>query len=150
MGRGHRAAAGAGAGIGAAIGVAAGVAVTGLFLWDQYREAQLQARRRELLARSVSGSGSGPSDEQLSANVKEYMQLSLENMMILFKREQPDASFEEFIAARFPENSFVGPDGRLTCDDRVRCPSWEGAYHRVHPADRLHKVEGGPPGGRVA
>jgi hypothetical protein len=120
-------------------------------LWDQHREAQLQARRRDLLAKSVSGSGrAGPSDEQLSADVKEYMQLSLENMMIFFKREQPDASFEEFIAAKFPENSFVGNDGRLTCDNRVRCPSWEGAYYRVRPADKLHKVEGGPPGGRVA
>lgn len=148
MGRGSRGAAAAGTGLGAAIGVAAGVAVTGLLLWDQYREAQMKARRQEMLARSLEGNSSAVSDEQMSANVREYMQMSLENMMIFFKREHPNASFEEFIAARFPENSFIGPDGRLECDDRVRCPSWEGAYYRVRPTDRLHPIEAGPPGGR--
>jgi len=143
MARGSRAAAGAGAGIGALIGVAAGVAVTGLLLWDQYREEKLQ---RELRERAGAG---GPSDEEMAADVKEYMQLSLENMMILFKREQPEASFEEFIAARFPENSFVAPDGRLSCDERVRCPSWEGAYVRVRPTDPLNEIDGGPPGGKA-
>jgi hypothetical protein len=144
--------------LGTAFGVAAGIAVTGLYLWDQYREADQRRLRRELLAEAAAGSelyakGSergGPSDEQLSEEVRKYMQLSLENMMVLFKRERPGASFEAFISARFPENSFVGPNGQLSCDERVRCPSWEGAYQRVLATDALHDIGGAPPGGKVS
>jgi len=68
------------------------------------------------------------------------------NTVILFKRENETASFEEFLADSFPENISLGPDGSVDwIDKRVLNEEWQGTFETVKKDDALFPLEG-PPG----
>ena len=112
--------------------LAAGIGVAAL-LYQEYRLHQSRV--------------AGQRDHNLKEDVKAYMKKHMENLMIQYKRINPNATFEQFIADNFPENSYVDQDGNLMCDDRVRGDSWEGTYRRVKANDPLHQIGAAPPMG---
>ncbi len=92
------------------------------------------------LTTTTTTSQQDQSDELLRLQVLDYMQKDLENMMITFKKEFPDASFVEFMLNHFRENLKLRSDGSFELEDRVKNDNWEGAWHRVKATDLLHEL----------
>eukprot|EP00300_Choanocystis_sp_HF-7_P008100 c15700_g1_i1.p1 GENE.c15700_g1_i1~~c15700_g1_i1.p1 ORF type:complete len:137 (-),score=26.93 c15700_g1_i1:295-672(-) len=79
-------------------------------------------------------------EEQLAELAREYYSKQLDNTMISFKHDFPNASFDEFVLAMFPENAQQSPTGEILVDSRMRNDAWEGRFHRLKATSRPHNL----------
>ena len=80
---------------------------------------------------------SGARREPFPVRLKRYMEADLENLIITWKRQHTDGSFEQFMREHFPENAKV-VGGQVILDKRVQGDAWRGRFDRLHASTVLH------------
>lgn len=104
-------------------------------------EPQLEALANNVQQQISQEQSETNEDVKMMNAVREYMRKDFVNTVILFKRENEGASFEDFLAASFPENISRDSDGKVDwIDHRVLNEEWQGTFETVQKTDSLFEL----------
>ena len=85
-------------------------------------------------------------EAKLADDLRSWNNERLANGMIEWKRANPGAPFEQYVAVELPENISFGASGEVVwIDNRVNGPLWRGTFERVAADHELAEVDASMP-----
>jgi hypothetical protein len=82
----------------------------------------------------------------LQQQMKVYYDLELQNNMLEWVKLHRVGKYEQYVAARFPENVRLDNAGVVTwIDERVVHPEWSGTFATLDPDMEPHDIGEAPP-----